>query len=68
MIDNNIKHRIFNDYMLIFRLLTDPEVLFKLNKRERIQEIYLIDFKRNLMNQFKEIFKDKNYMKDKFTN
>ena len=68
MIDNNINHRIFNDYMLIFRLLIDSEVLFKLNKRGKLPEIYLIEFKRKLMDNFKEIIKDKNYMKDKFTN
>ena len=68
MIDNNINHRIYNDYMFIFRLLTDTEVLYKLNNKERFQEIYLIDFKRTLMYQLKEIFKDKNTMKETFTN
>ena len=68
IIDNNINHRIFNDYMLIFRLLTDQEVMYKFDKKEKINDIYIIDFKRNMMNEFQELFKDKNYMKEKFTN
>ena len=69
MIENNINHRIFNDFMLIFRLFTDPDVLFKLNKHEKIKEyLHLIEYKRNLMNKFSEIIKDKNNMKNKFTN
>ena len=68
MVDNNFNHRIFNDYMLIFRFLTDQETFFKLNKKEKIPEIYSIYFKISFLNQFKEIFKDRNYMKDKFTN
>ena len=51
--------------MLTFRFFIEQETLFKLNKREKIPEIYLICFEVNCLNQFKEIFKDKNYMKYK---
>ena len=67
LIDNNINHRIFNDYMLIFRLLTDQKVLYLFNKKDKINDLFSIDFKRNIMNQFQDIF-NKNSMKDKFTN
>ena len=69
IIDNNINHRIFNDFMLVIRLLSDQDTLYKLNKKEKIHDIYVIDYKRTFMNQFKDvIIKDKNFMKDKFTN
>jgi hypothetical protein len=68
MIDTNVNHRIFNDFMLILRLYSDQDTLYKLNLKEKIHDIYIIDFKRNLMNQFKELIKDRNFMKDKITN
>ena len=68
MIDSNVNHRIFNDFMLILRLYSDQDTLYKLNTKEKIHDIYVIDFKRNLMNQFKELIKDRNFMKDKITN
>ena len=68
MIDNNVNHRIFNDFTLILRLLSDQEILYKLNTKEKIHDIYIIDFKRNLMNKFKDLIKDRNFMKDKITN
>ena len=69
IIDNNINHRIFNDFMLVIRLLSDQETLYKLNNKDKIHDIYVIDYKRTFMNQFKDIIiKDKNFMKDKITN
>ena len=63
-----INHRIFNDYMLIFRLLVDTETFYQLNKKEKPNDIYNISFKKKLMNEFLGFIKDKNNMKNKFTN
>ena len=67
-LENKINHRIFNDYMFIFRLLVDTETFFALNKKVKPDEIYLISYKNNLMNNFLGFIKDKNNMKEKFTN
>ena len=68
IIDKKINNRIFNDYMIIFRLITDTKTFYELNKRQKANDIYLLQFKINIMNELKEIMKDKNNMNNKFTN
>ena len=66
IIDKKVNHCIFNDYSIIFRLLIDINTFFEINQKEKPDEIYIIQYKKNLMNEIKEIIKDKNNMNTKF--
>ena len=66
--DNKINHRIFNDYMLPFRLMIDTETFFQINKKDKPNDISIILYKKNLMNEYIKYIEDKNNMKNKFIN
>ena len=66
--ETKLNHKIYNDYILILRLLVDTETFFELNKKEEPNDIHMILFRKNLMNEFMKFIKDKNNMKTKFIN
>ena len=66
IIDKKINHCVINDYIIIFRLLIDLDTFFEINQKEKPEEIYIIQYKKNLMNEIKELIKDKNNINNKF--
>ena len=66
--DIKLNHRIFNDYMFVFRLLSEIETFFKINNKDNPNDLLIILYKKNLMNEYLKFIKDRNNMKNKFTN
>ena len=66
IIDKKVNHLIFNDYSIIFRLLIDLDTFFEINQKEKPEDIYIIEYKKNLFNEIKEQIKDKTNINNKF--
>ena len=48
--------------------MTDTETFFKLNNKDKPNDLLFIFYKKNLMNEYLKYIKDRNNMKTKFTN
>ena len=66
IIDKKVNHIIFNDYSIIFRLLIDLDTFFEINQKEKPEDINIIEYKKNLFIEIKELIKDKTNMNSKF--